>query len=344
MKRINLNLSKRKWLLIISCIVCFILAISLDKTIEIYKNKLPHEKVALLWDPTGDTAHVSMYFTENEKTALKQDLKNTEYMLESWYHSLAQKLTEASLSQHGVKNANARNLVYGYHATGKVTLTYNKRNVEVNAYGVGGDFFQFHPVKLLRGGYFSQSDLMQDKVILDAETAWQLFGSYDVVGMYVTIQDIPHIVVGVYERERSKLMDAAGNAASSVFVSHSSLAAYGSYNGLEGVEYLLPNPVSEFGKGLVTELAGQREVVVVEHQNRFGVIHLFKMIKQLPTRSMQVKGVTYPYWENMARSYEDLLARLFLLKMIFWIYLIIVLICVSWRAWLRRTWRARYLY
>lgn len=54
------------------------------------------------------------------------------------------------------------------------------------------------------GSYFSGSDLMQDHIILDQDSAWQLFGSYDVEGMQVMIGNVPHIVSGVIRREEAK--------------------------------------------------------------------------------------------------------------------------------------------
>lgn len=57
----------------------------------------------------------------------------------------------------------------------------------VKTYGVGGDFFLFHPYTLLSGSYIAESDFAQDRVVLDENLAWQLFGSSDVAGMEVTI-------------------------------------------------------------------------------------------------------------------------------------------------------------
>lgn len=344
MKRINISLSKKQWLLIISCMISFILAFSLHMLGKHLKQQLPHEQVANTWDKEGNTAHISVFFSEDEKYALKQEEDATQYLLDSWYYDLLTNITQASVDTSGVKNQNARSLVYGYHADGKVTLVNNNSKVEVNAYGVGGDFFQFHPIQLLYGSYFSQSDLMQDRIIIDTETAWQLFGSNDVVGMFVTIQNVPHMVVGVYERERGSLIDAAGNKESRVYVSHNSLYEYGTYHGLESVEYLLPNPVTGFARNLVNAECEKRDVLLVEHQNRFAFMSLLQVIKELPTRSMSISGITFPYWENMARSYEDILARLLIAECVFWVYLIIVTISTIWYLWLHRKWRAVHIY
>ncbi len=345
MNRINLQLSKKKWILIISCIICVVAAVALHIVSARMKGQLPHEQVATTWDEENNTAHVSVFFSESEKYSWKQqDPVETQYKIESWYHNLEEKITEASVKTAGVTNSNARSVVYGYHATGKVTLENNKSKVEVSAYGVGGDFFLFHPIKLLYGSYFSQSDLMQDRIVIDTETAWQLFGSNDVVGMFVTIGEIPHMIVGVYERERSALSDAAGNAVSSVYVSHATLQNYGTYHGMENIEYLLPNPVTGFGKGLIEEQCQNMDVMFVEHQNRFTPRSLWNVIKQFGTRSMVLNGITFPYWENMARAYEDSLSVLLMLEFVLWLYVGIVAITFVWYSWLHRKWRAKHLY
>lgn len=345
MKRINFQLSKKKWLLIISCIVCVFLALGLHIVSAHLKGQLSHEQVAAAWDAEGHTAHISVFFSESEKYSWKQqDALETQYQIDSWYHNLEKKITEASIETAGVTNSNARSIVFGYHATGKVTLENNKNKVEVNAYGVGGDFFLFHPVKLLHGSYFSQSDLMQDRIVIDTETAWQLFGSNDVVGMFVTIGETPHMVVGVYERDRGAFLDAAGNAVSSVYVSHTTLQNYGTYHGMESVEYLLPNPVTGFGKGLIEEQCQNMDVAFVEHQNRFEAFSLLNVIKQFGTRSMVLNGITFPYWENMARAYEDILAALLILEFVFWAYTGIVTVGFIWYLWLHRKWRVKHLY
>lgn len=337
-------MKKKQWLFLISLGIALVLALSLHLISAKLKKDLPHENAAILWDDSGDTAHISVFFAESEKHELKADLESTSYMLKNWYHNLQTKLTEASIETAHVTNANARKLVYGYHATGKVSLQNNKKKVEVSAYGVGGDFFQFHPVKLLQGSYFSESDLMQDHIIIDTETAWQLFGSNDVVGMFVTIKDIPHMVVGVYERERGYLLDAAGNEVSRVFVSHSSLQKYGAYHGLEGVEYFIPNPVTGFGKGLIEAECQDKEVTLIEHQNRFTFLPLLKVIGQIGTRSMVLSDTTFPYWENMARAYEDILAGILLIVLVLWLYVTVVTIGFVWHFWMKRRWRAKHIY
>lgn len=344
MKRISFRCSKRRRILIITCIVSLLAAGCLHMVSHVMKDQLPHEKVAELWDAEGDTAHISVFFTETEKYALKQDKKQAEFQLKTWYYNLVAELEAATIETAGVENANARDLVYGYSATGQVTLQNGKSNVQTKAYGVGGDFFQFHPLKLVYGSYFSQSDLMQDRIIIDTETSWKLFGSSDVVGMFVTINKVPHMIVGVYERDSGYFNDAAGNDESLVFVSHNTLSEYGEYHGLESVEYLIPNPVTGFGFNMIEQQCSGMDVALVEHQTRFEFLSLWKIIRQFGTRSMGLSGITFPYWENMARGYEDILAGLLMTELVLLAYAGIVSVGFIWYLWLHRKWRVKHIY
>ncbi len=343
MKRIAFRLSKRQCILLFTCLVSALLAFGLHAFSGVLKDKLPHEQVAAMWDDEGHTAQISIYFSEAEKYGLRESLERTSYQLELWYHELLAELETASITT-GTENPTARLMVYGYSATGTISAQTEHGNATVKAYGVGGDFFQFHPLKLLYGGYFSESDLMQDRVILDTDTAWKLFGSNDVVGMFIMIDGTPHMVVGVYERESGYFNDAAGNDESCIFVSHATLYEHGQYHGLETVEYLIPNPVTGFALGLVQKQCDGMDVAVMEHQNRFDFMSLIGIIKKTGTRSMGLSGITFPYWENIARGYEDILAGLLLVELILLAYIIIAFVGWIWYIWLHRKWRARHIY
>lgn len=344
MKRIACRLSKRQWILLFSCFLCGLLALVLHIISGVIKAGQLHEKVAEYWDPEGNTAHVSVYFSESEKYKLREDFTGTVFQLESKYHGLLAELQNASIDASKEQNPNARQVVYGYSATGTLTAETPLAKSDVRAYGVGGDFFQFHPLTMIKGGYFSESDLMQDKVILDTETAWKLFGSNDIIGMFIKIGGEPHMVVGVYERERGYLQDAAGNDKSCIFVSHDTLYRLGRYHGLETVEYLLPNPVTGFGKGLVEKQYNGMDVAFVEHQNRYDFMSLIKLLGAFGTRSMGLNGITFPYWENTARGIEDILVYLLLAELVLLLYAIAVLCGILWWLWIHREWRAAHLY
>ncbi|MCD7806198.1 MAG: ABC transporter permease [Lachnospiraceae bacterium] len=341
MRRSGWRISLKNMIWTAVCLICLLLAGVLQIVSVRMQKQLLHERVASDWDSEGGSAHISVYLTEAEKLSMLDSLEDQEYMILDLYYSLESKLTENSITLSGDAADNARLMVYGYEAQGSVSIESDRATITVKAYGVGGDFFQFHPLQLKYGSYFSGSDLMQDGVLLDEEAAWQLFGSSDVVGKYVYIQDIPHLIVGVYERDRGYFYDAAGNDVCTVYLSAQSLFQYGTYNGLQSIELLMPNPVSGYALGLVTEQLSGRDVAVVENKNRFDPLSLIEIWKQLGTRSMGLSGIVFPYWENVARGYEDVLAGILLIQALLLSFVAAVLVIFLWQAWLHRKCRAR---
>ncbi len=55
----------------------------------------------------------------------------------------------------------------------------------------------------------------------------------------------------------------------------------------------------------MTDKFPAKNVVFVENTYRFTADRLFSLAKHLVTRSMQVGGIYFPYWENAARAAED---------------------------------------
>ena len=145
------------------------------------------------WSEKKDVAQVSCFFSSKAEV--------TEDTIQSFEYSLKNVLQEASITETS-ENPSARLWVDAYSADGKITLVNGRNTLDANAIGIGGDFFLFHPLKLITGSYFSGNDLMQDYCIIDQDAAWQLFGSNDVVGMTVYIGNVPHIVTGVVRRDR----------------------------------------------------------------------------------------------------------------------------------------------
>ena len=151
----------------------------------------------------------------------------------------------------------------------------------VTAIGEGGDFFLFHPLPLLSGSYLTAEDYMADRVVLDAQTAFTLFGSSDVAGMEVTIGGKTFPVAGVVDRESDFASNAAlattADASSSSGSSGSQAMIFMSYDALNALselpidcyEIVLPDPVSGFAKGLVADNFPIGSGAVVQNTGRF---------------------------------------------------------------------------
>lgn len=59
---------------------------------------------------------------------------------------------------------------------------------------------------------------------------------------------------------------------------------------------------------------------------------------------MNGKAIIYPYWENVARGYEDILATLLVFALVFLVYPLVLIVIGLRKAWVRRTWTAKSVY
>lgn len=334
MKKWLRSLSGRQIKLGISTGISVIIFLALTGVIALLAGRQAEQHVDRRWDSEGGAAQVSCFFSPNAKI--------TQDSIESFEHTLDNALKEASIEQDS-PNPGARLWADAYSADGTITLSTDRGSVEADALGIGGDFFLFHQPRLINGSYFSGSDLMQDYVILDRDASWQLFGSDDVAGMTVNIAGRPHLVIGVVERPEGKLYEAAGLDGVRVFVSYETLSKYGQSGGINHYEIVMPNPVKQYAENYVREKLGtpEKEVEVLENSSRYQIGKRLGLLLSFGTRSMNGKSITYPYWENVARGYEDILALLTLFQLLFLIYpsgVVLIWIIIRWK---NKSWTAR---
>ncbi len=316
----------------LAAIILFCLAIwgGLTAFSVVKKNGLPDQTAAKRWSKEGNTAQISCFFTES--TEMDKD------KIRSFEHELDTLLKESSIT---APNEHARLWADAYSASGKITLSSGKTSLaDASAIGIGGDFFLFHPVHLLQGAYFSGNDLMYDKVIVDEEAAWQLFGSNDVVGMQLTIGGVPHYIAGVIRREEGRFQEAAGLDKTVVYVSYETLEQFGSTEGISSYEVVMPNPVKNFAYNSVKEKFGldENRMWVVENSARFGIEGLLTVIADFGTRSMNARAIQYPYWENVARGWEDVLAIVLALQILFLLIPSAIAAAALIIVWKRKQW------
>lgn len=324
--------TRRQWIRILAAAAGLLLYGLLRIEAFLIVDGQPAQRMAERWDSEGGAAQISCFFPDSVQ-AEPETILGFEYMLKS-------KLQEASIEP---PSENARLFASAYSAKGKITLSSNLASVETGAYGVGGDYFMFHPLELEPGSmYFGGDDMMQDRVLLDQNTAWQLFGSYDIAGQPITIGSGPEshvgVVAGVIRSESGWMNEKAGAAESTVYLSYEMLNTYGQHSGINAYEVVMPNPITGFAKGIVEENIGfeKEKLQIVENTSRYSMLSLFGVIGQFGTRSMNVKAIIYPYWENAARGWEDILSILLALRLVFLAVPVVLSV-----LWLRKCWKTR---
>jgi len=200
----------------------------------------------------------------------------------------------------------------------EVSILERQSVVQINAIAVGGDFFLFNPLRLRDGSYISPNDVMHDRVVIDEELAWRLFGAIPVAGFELYINERPFIVAGVIARETDFANSRAYTYGAGLFMSFEMLmdmtdgeAQINSYT------IVMPNPITNFAYNIITTQFSEGDVHIVENNTRFSVENSFSRIGSLGERSMQTNAIAFPYWENAARFAEDWVAFLLVLSLIF---------------------------
>ena len=281
---------------------------------------LPSQKQAERWQGDGETkfAQISCFLPEDQKLSLQQVYAFRTEML---------KALEAAAMD--AKNA-SQLFSDAWSTSGKVDVSTDQGHGKVSVMAVGGSFFQFHPIRLLSGNYISPDDLMQDRVLLDEETAWLLFGGTELTGMSMKINGQPFVVAGVIEREQDFASKKAYSSGMGIFMSFD--AYYSLLNGgsnaasapsgkQEGDQPQTPAPAPSVGiscyetvlaepvKGFTMNLAKEKFPIgggmIVDNSGRFEPGTILKLLSDFGERSMQTHGVILPYWENAARCVED---------------------------------------
>ena len=383
-----INFIRKRAFIIILSAVSLIVYIVLGLVTEHIKSTLVDQNLAERWSEDMRMAQVSIFATEDQMIR-EDDIKKFSYLLEK-------KLVEAGVSagdegegdaaktpriidtidiedmkksleeeEFSIPQKTPLQELYNvaYCAQGKVTLSFENRTGEnAAAIGVGGDFFLFHPMNFVSGSYFLGDDLMKDKIVIDEEMAWQLFGSTDIIGQSVTIEGVPHYVSGVVKRNDGMISKAAQQDTSFVYMSYESLSRYGtilsgltesseisedgmtaSKGGITCIEVVCPNPVKGLAAKICKESLGIKDefVVVIDNTERFSVFSLLAVLRNFFTRSMWNKAIYYPYWENAARGYEDILALILLVRLICLLQLILTLVIFTVNSYRHKKWTAR---
>ncbi len=283
------------------------------------KNSLPDQLMAKRWSEKDDVAQISCFYAT--------DAYMTDQSIARLRYNLEKKLLEQAIEPN---TENARLYIDAYSAEGAIVIQSDKKSIEANAIGIGGDFFMFHPVKLVSGMYFSGNDIMQDSVLLDEEAAWQLFGSNEIAGKTVTIGGLPYRVAGVYERAQGELETLAGSKDTTIYMSYSALYSLAACN-ISCYEAVIPNPVDGFAMDIVMEINSSVEesVKMVENSNRFSYISLYNIWKERASRSMKTDDIVLPFWENIARVKEEKL-----MEIAFWQVVLTGIFLIYWVIWI----------
>ena len=233
-------------------------------------------------------------------------------------HNLREDI-DSALVEVGLESTPERTLYTdAWAAEGAVFVDSGRGAASANVYGVGGDFFLFRPLRLRDGSYLSPTDLMKDRIVLDEELAWRLFGSVRVAGLDVTVNGIPHTIAGVVARDSDFASRRAYTGGAGMFMSYESLQALtGGSARISTYMIVMPDPITGFALGALTDAFPAGGAHIVENSARYSLSKIFDVIGSFGARGMRADGMVFPYWENAARYTEEWLALLLVLTLAF---------------------------
>lgn len=318
----------KQWFLLILNIVLVLASIGCAAGLKEVGGALSSLTAAGRFRGTGETRYAQL------ACYLPVDGGKTEEDIFSFRQSLEGRMQEQSLEAPEGGSL----YIDAYHGQHAVTISTENGSASVKAMGVGGDFFYFHPLTLRGGAYIKGSDLMDDLVVLDEEMAWKLFGGVELAGMTVFINNQPFVVAGVISREEDFASARAYTGDGGVFMSFSAMHGLIEDASITGYEIIMPDPITNFAKGILEDSFPIGEGDVVENSSRYTLGHLLEVIRSFGLRSMRTNGVIYPYWENAARLTEDYAALLLLLAALLALYPALFVLVLAIRQ-IRRTYR-----
>lgn len=274
--------------------VCALLLGIFELVVSGLSNSIDYLDAGKRWSANGDRFAVISLYAE-EGAALSGD------RVETWVRAIDSKLLESSISA----NENARSWTYTYATEETMSITGPKASATAEVIAAGGDFFVFHPQKMVYGSAFLNDTSNPNGVVVDEDLAWKIFGATDIVGMELTIGDTSFVVTGVSKRESTHgVYNYTYGERPRMYMSYAGyVKVCGDENHITIFEAALPNAVRGFAlnifNGAIT--ANEETMTVIEATDRFSLKNRYNNMKALKYSWIHENKIEYPYWENEAR-------------------------------------------
>lgn len=222
----------------------------------------------------------------------------------------------------------------------------------------GGNFFSFRNFRLINGSFFNNDDLMQDGAVIDRSLAWELYGSYDVAGMNLYIDDVKFYISGVIENPDTdpendcigklpriyisydgasnlSAVSAGNNTGETLVTSADPITSIPDSSGFKQItcyETVLPNPVKNFAYNAVKKQFSENykdKYTIVKNSTRFNPSVRAKAFKKISDYAVIKNNINYPYWENASRLVEFRLTFLYFFRRVLFAVPVLTLIWLA---------------
>lgn len=311
---------KKSLILVLICVILFILFAAYSVRYNYLSNMLTSQMAGQNWKGKN-----KKNFIQNT-IFFPSDGRIKEGDIEFFRIEADRRLKEASISEEkGIKQ-----WVDAYSAQSEVDVVSEHNSLSLNAFGVGGEYFFFHPLLLRSGAYITQGDLSRNQIVLDVKAAWGLFGATDVKGMNVKISGKQFVVAGVVENEDDAFSNITKSDKGQIYLHYS--AFYDICNvDINTYEIVLPEPIKGFAFNVVNDGFPLESKEIVTNSSRFTVTRILKKAFDINNMIIQSKGIAFPYFENAARILEYRLIRILWVMMSLLIVFILGLLFIAIR-------------
>ena len=199
---------------------------------------------------------------------------------------------------------------------------FAKRRTQVEAYRVSSDFFRLHSFNAANGAVASfQTE--DDVAILNEEAEWQLFGSNQCIGEYITVgEEICRVLAVIAEPQGSVNARAFGGTAR-IYTKITSAQPVTFY------EFILPEYYTGFAEQTVRAALGT--TVITDCTDRFQIAALWTAAMNFFFGAQQ-EAVNTPPWEFSAQQTQRQLCLLAVLCIVIGVSLLCLLIRFALRV------------
>lgn len=295
-------------------------------------NSVSTQKPWERWSADGKKyGYAAAYFPDKEGFSLDS--------LQGYRSSLDRALTEASVEV----GKDSRGYIDAYSAYGTAEIQGDRTNLAttVNVTAVGGDYYFMHPSRLLSGSFLSDDDLMKDRVVIDENAAWFLYGSSNIAGKRLTIGGKRFYIAGVVESPESGAAKKTYGARNRIYMSYEAFSGLSPEAAITCYEIIYPDMITNYAYntlrstlGLNDESSGINDgsasgndsIDVVNMNTRFRISKIWNVACSYGERSAHTDGIIYPFWENECRRIEDMLVIELIFRIISIILIIILVI------------------
>ncbi len=347
-KQKELHISRKQVYLLVLNVFLIAVFLIMGGRAQSAREALYSQQAAARWeDKAGSYAQVSAFISPN--------LKLQQEGIAGIRSSVMETLSADSLNEN---SEGGRVWLDAFSGECQAQVRRENNVLSVTAVGVGGDFFQFHPLPLLSGSYISDEDLNQDRIVVDENFAWAMFGSNDIVGMQIWMGNVIYTIAGVVAVDDDSLYQIAYGESNRIYVPYTMLQKQQEQLQITCYEAIMPNPISNYGYRTLRKAFGIEEeaeeavkkpdnplnfedVEVVDNSVRFDFVPLWKGIANRKYQMMHPAFIGYPFWENLARLEEQQQQNILILRLLLLICPFVCLVLWLYKLWHNRKWTVK---